>query len=105
MDKETGEYRFRLDCECGHCSLVVQHYPELIAIAEDDVLYIHHEISEWYADKGIWNMIKDRIVLAWSILMGRKYVLFDMGIRQHQLVEFRDYINRVILEMQLKEIK
>ncbi len=96
MREEIAEDRFRLDCECGNCSLVAQYYPELINVPEDHVIYLHHEIADWYAERGLLQIIKDRIKLAWCILMGKKYILFEAGIRQNQLIDFRNYIDKII---------
>jgi len=101
MDKSVEIGRFRLECECGACSLVAQHWPELINIPEEDVIYLSYHIDQWYAEKGIFEMIWSRIKLAWKILVNGQYFLFEIGIRQHQLKDFRDYINKIILETQL----
>ncbi len=95
------ENRFRLECECGSCSLVAQHYPELINIPEDDVIYLSYHIDQWYAEKGLFEMVVDRIKLAWKILSGRRHFLFEIGIKEYQLRDFRNFINGVILETKL----
>lgn len=96
MRKEDEQYRFRLECECGHCSLVAQHYPETITIAEDNVIYIHYEMCVEYAEKGLWETLKKRFMIAWYALTGRPYIFFDIGVRQHQLKDFRDFIDKLI---------
>ncbi len=101
MNKETLEQRFRLDCECGSCSLVAQHYPELINIPEDNVIYLSYHIDQWYAEKGIFEMIRNRIELAWRVLTGGRHFFFELGIRRDQLKDFRNFINEIILEMKL----
>jgi hypothetical protein len=99
MRAEDIENKFRLECECGNCSIVSTYYPEDISVPEEDVLYIHYEISQWYADKGLFQMIKDRLRLAWSILAGRKYLFYEIGIRSYQLEAYRDFINKTILDI------
>ncbi len=101
MDKDNLDNRFRLECECGSCSLVFQHYPDLVQVAEDEVIYIHYEIDQWYAEKGLFEMIIERIKLAWKVLTGRKHFLFELGIKEYQLKDFRNFINKVILETKL----
>ena len=96
MRQEDRKNRFRLDCECGHCSLVAQHYPEIINIPEECVIYIHYEMCTNYAAKGLWETFVERVKIAWYALIGKPYVFFEIGVRQYQLEDFKDFIDKLI---------
>ena len=96
--QEDKEYKFRLDCECGHCSLVAQYFPELITIPEENVIYIHYEMCIDYAAKGLLKTFIERVKIAWYALTGKPYVFFDIGVRKYQLEDFKKFIEKAIKE-------
>jgi hypothetical protein len=85
--------KFYLECDCGHGMIKIE-------IDKDDeygiYAYIDYLEPVFYTKQdGIWNIIKERFYLAWKMLTGKQYVLYELVLNKEKFEEYRKFINKI----------
>lgn len=90
-----------LPCECiGPCSMLKVSYDKDPFYNE---LYLSHYVSSFNEKQNIfWWTIKRRFKLAWAMLTGKEFLLYELVIQPKDMKEFCDnVINMITIQEKL----
>ena len=87
MKNQWGDDLIILPCQCGSEAV------EFLHDAKNDWWYINLLTHEFYnVQITWWKILKHRIGLAWSILCGKEYHLFEVSLNSDNIDELENFI-------------
>jgi hypothetical protein len=87
------ENKFNIECECG-CAIL--SFADFTDEPNEKYIIMSHYGST-FAEKqmGVFETIKRRVALAWHMLTGKEYRLYDIVIEKEKFKEFKKFINKI----------
>jgi hypothetical protein len=82
MMENKKEYLFTCDCGCGIIKYTLWHEDN------DEMIFIEHYVSSFYTRQNfLFGELWQRIKLAWMMLRGKEFSLYDIVISNKEDVE------------------
>ena len=89
--KEEIISKFCFECSCGCGELVFSQWKN------DGIAFISYNIPAFYAyQRNLWEVIKHRTKIIWSILGGKEYSLYEIVIEDNEtLKRFKKFVSEM----------
>lgn len=93
---QDRQHKFYMECD-DQCGALVFGYWEWDT--EDKELYISYLTPNFYSQQRNWpDSFKRAVKLAWSILTGKEFRLYELIISDKQLEEFKKFVSSINFE-------
>lgn len=85
-----------LSCDCGCSKLELGQFTKELG----GTVHISHYYDSFYSEQtGIFNILKDRLVMCWKIMCGKKYTFYEVLLTKNETDKFMSFINNIDLEI------
>jgi hypothetical protein len=87
----VGYHETNLKCSCGCGSLDIEYWDD------DDGIMLSYNVPAFYAfqEKG-WNLFKSNLKLIWSIVVGKRYRLYELALdTKSELESFKSFVAQI----------
>lgn len=88
------EHKFQIECDDCGCAII--SFQDFTDDPDENCLIMSHYASTFSEkQKSISYIIKRRLALAWFMLIGKEYRLYDIVIEKEAFKEFKKFINKI----------